>query len=127
MKTWEMIKELTENPNKKFICDDIITEVKRSSEIHITHNVTGKDFGACINDEWEEVKQSVDFMTAVHSGRRIKVEHKYVDKYLITDFEKYCEFEKYQHMKCVLKFLVEKFMPHIIREIIIDGNWYIED
>jgi hypothetical protein len=74
MKTWEMIKKLSENPKLR------ATNGKRT--IHIGKNKLGieliyDNYGGPIKyfpvgDEWELVKEPVDFMTAVNSGKKIK-------------------------------------------------------
>ena len=71
MKTWEMIKELTENPKKKFRLkgNNVVLEVV-DGEI----DLTDIDW-VLLDDEWEEVKEPVDFMTAIKSRKFVKVEH----------------------------------------------------
>ena len=67
LKTWEMIKELTENPNKEF--------VRKVDGLHIKTNEDGEliwDNGyqfMRLNHEWEEIKKPVDFMTAIQSEK----------------------------------------------------------
>src|SRR5699024_5598283 len=84
MRTWEMIRELTEHPEKEF---------KRVSDGLEIRNIYGKFKWAPgyaylgENDEWEEVKESVDFMTAVKSGKMINVKHELLvhHKYMFYD------------------------------------------
>lgn len=125
MRTWEMIKELTENPDKKF------RRVGEDRELYVgVYNnfvawegdyalETGEEpFEIYTDLEWEEVKQPVDFMTAIASGKRIKVEHDILPKGswvtklselagFIDDLSAYCSRD--------------------IREILLRGKWYIED
>jgi len=81
MKTWEMIKELTENPKKRF-------KYNTGSESGIVANVQGEIMviecsskphkpnelvlhrGFMIID-WELVREPVDFITAINSNRPI--------------------------------------------------------
>ncbi len=78
MKTWEMIKELTENPEKKFISKGQIGEgyvsVKNNAVVWLGKGQVGQSLtiNHLQSGEWEEVKEPVDFMTAVKSGKRIK-------------------------------------------------------
>lgn len=79
MKTWEMIKELTENPDKKF------RRVGEDRELYVgVYNnfvawegdyaleTGGEPFEIYTDLEWEEVKQPVDFMTAFQAFRKMK-------------------------------------------------------
>ena len=72
MITWEMIKKLTENPEKEF--------VRKSDGLHIKTNEDGElvwDNGyqfMRLNHEWEEIKKPVDFMTAIQSEKPMSVE-----------------------------------------------------
>lgn len=71
-------------------------------------------------EEWEEIKQPVDFLTAVGSGRRIKVEHELVQEcsyYLLNEF---CNMDE------VMKDL-ENYIDDDIRDIIVNGKWYVEN
>lgn len=80
MKTWEMIKELTENPDKRFKIkngkatvgisdsrlqwlDDEDVEAEFVLTELILHDM-----------EWEEVKEPVDFMTAFNALQKDKSE-----------------------------------------------------
>ena len=70
MKTWEMIKELTENPSKEF--------TRKSDGLHIKTNKYGEliwDSGyqfLRLHHDWEEIKKPVDFMTAFQAFRKMK-------------------------------------------------------
>ena len=76
MKTWEMIKELTENPHKKFksnkepdrhvfIQDGVL---KWQSGKEFTLNVNQNKFSGTLNQyEWEEVKQPVTWQEAIQA------------------------------------------------------------
>jgi len=78
MKTWEMLKELTENPNKRFRLpswdkDEFITGGGRDIVGHegqmyvLGHN--------CIDDGWEEVPTEVTWQEAIEAwanGKDIK-------------------------------------------------------
>ncbi len=79
MRVWEMIKELTENPDKKFICTNYDwlgveyphqlqhnTVACFGGKIHLDNaglSVLKLSF-ATMNAEWQEVIEPVDFLTA---------------------------------------------------------------
>lgn len=75
MKTWEMIKELTENQNKRFKNQygDVVgkgngqTDKKGFTDGVFYKNNTPCRYEVDLNDVWEEVKEPVDFMTAFNA------------------------------------------------------------
>ena len=77
MKFWEMIKELTENPEKKFKSQSGIL-VKVEDGVLTWQGVSGWKTSKAIvglglfDAEWEEVKEPVSFIEAVKTGKRIK-------------------------------------------------------
>ncbi len=115
MKTWEMIKELSENSKKKF---------KRKTDGLEIRSMCGRfnwEPGYTflgVNDEWEEVKEPVDFMTAIKSGRFIKVEHE-----LIT----HCRYSDYERLDLLMLDLADVYAESDLTEILENGKWYIED
>ena len=117
MKTWEMIKELSENPKKKF---------KRKTDGLEIRNMGGRFNWAAgytflgVNDEWEEVKEPVSPMEAIKSGKRIKVKHELLEQEIYNISEQYSELDD---IMCVLS---EYFQPDIA-DIFLNGEWYIED
>lgn len=115
-KTWEMIKELTENPHKEF--EKVSNGV--SSGLYARVNEHGKLFWGedysflNLSDTWEEVKEPVDFITAVDSGKAISVEYSGY---------------KYEKMD-LYELLHELGLEHdssLVRLFILYGAWYIED
>jgi len=74
MKTWEMIKTLTENPNLKFkkVGSDLIYYLKYNS-ISCTDGEISVKSGDIfdLKYDWELVREPVDFMTAINSGKPI--------------------------------------------------------
>ena len=114
MKTWEMIKELTENPGKGFkikgengivYASDLYSEGK--VELDQVDFIT-------IYDEWEEVKEPVTFMKAVESGKEFVIEHKRMDR-------------KKRTLRKFFKLLVEDYTIAEIQEILTQGKFYIEE
>lgn len=118
MKTWEMIKELTENPDKKFIRKGDPLEMSVDGLKYLRWE-SGHDY-INLKHEWEEIKEPVDFMTAVASGSRIRAEHDLVQEHPYYLLNYFCAMDE------VVRDLTEYFSEDI-REIIINGKWYIED
>ncbi len=114
MKTWEMIKKLTEYPNKEFKLkneDNIVYASDLHSEGKI--ELDQVDF-ITIYDEWEEVKEPVSFMEAVKSGKEISVEYSGASY-------------KELSLANMLYELQQDFSDKVIRQIILNGKFYIED
>lgn len=120
-KTWEMIKELTENPSKRFRdgLGDIVTTSKKTQRIvwEISEDIPRESDFIMFNYaknydnlhiEWEEVPESVDFMTAVNSGKQIKHE----------------EWEHYYELSVVLDLLIGTGNTNIADKI--NGKWLIK-
>ena len=85
MKTWQMIKELQENPKARFKnnrCEDnvsvhrdgFLTWDKKGTHYEMTFAGFSDCCSGNSDDDWEKVPEPVDFMTAVNSGRRIRNE-----------------------------------------------------
>lgn len=121
MKTWEMIKELTENPNKKFKLKGEENEIYTSDrEGKDGIDLIDIDF-ITIHDEWEEVKEPVSFMEAVKSDKRIRVEHKLVNDSDIGDLITFTPLD------CLICALGEEYNKYEVKDILLNGEWYIED
>ena len=88
MKNWEMVKELMENPKLTFknlrfggivgYREDgalaWIGGTEKNGEAFTIHWLPRGCVCGNWNDEWELVRESVDFMTAVNSDKRISSE-----------------------------------------------------
>ena len=81
MQTWEMVKELTENPTKEFERVGDRKTFKASPKIKgglvITHYVSDLHTSfECITltDDWELVRTPVNFLAATESGKDIRPE-----------------------------------------------------
>lgn len=117
MKTWQMIKELTENPEKEFI--RVGDPLKISVDyLNYLRWKPGHDH-INLEHEWKEVKQPVTFMEAVESRKCIKVEHE-----LIKSLYYY---EDYQRIDFLMLELADDFTGSEFAEILENGKWYIED
>ena len=128
MKTWEMIKELTENPDKRFKIkngkatvgisdsrlqwlDDEDVEVEFVFTEFILHDT-----------EWEEVKEPVDFIEVL---KRIKDSDGDIRLMLINDLY---EVEiKNKTFDKVLYHLSIDYLDTDIADILLNGKWYIEE
>ena len=127
MKTWEMIKELTANPDKEFIShmkkgsrDVLKTKsingaIRFSNEEDKWHEVL---IGVDLDREWEEVKKPVHFMTAIKSGRKIRVEHALIS----GNFSR-----NYKWLGQILERFTWDFSDYEIVDIIQNGKWYISE
>ena len=112
MKTWEMIKELTENPEKKFkrVGDEL--EVSLDSDNSLLWKSGHAPFN--INHVWKEVKEPVDFMTAFKAWyddkKTIIVETEFKGEVIMASIFEGCN--EYAEFGAGL---------------IAEGKWYIED
>lgn len=127
MEIWEVIKELTENPSKRFQAifhEGVIWEVCKHENGSIECIYGKGDLGECrgvlglgkieMEAKWEEVKEPVDFMTAFKAfreGKTIYVKDGELSGGKFTYFPK----EPYENHRCFSE------------EDIANGEWYIED
>lgn len=117
MKTWEMIKEITEHPEKEFY-DKYEPE---AGKIYfdgkaIRWQDTAEPLKLILLDQgnWEEVRQ-LDFMTAMEEIKdEISVEYDGV----VVEFKKIDE---------MFYFLGKHYTDTFIRSLILNGKWYIEE
>ena len=129
MKTWEMIKELTENPSKKFMCKSGPRKGRtvgfdgRSIDWHDEYrtNEFEKSYfsiKSTLNWEWEEVKEPVDFMAAVKSGKRFKLINKDDAEGVLT---------RYMDLNTFMDTLSSMWSKELSKAILTEGKFYIED
>ena len=125
MKLWEVIKELTENKDKKFVFDNgdrIYTmSIDRSCGSKYFHLSAINDKGAdiseldsgefdgnfTVNDDWQEVKQPVTWQEAIQEfakGKKVTA--------------------KFNNQEWTLGALIE--LPEYLNRAITNGKWYIE-
>ena len=125
MKLWEVIKELTENKDKKFVFDNgdrIYTmSIDRSCGSKYFHLSAINDKGAdiseldsgefdgnfTVNDDWQEVKQPVTWQEAIQEfakGKKVTA--------------------KFNNQEWTLRTLIE--LPEYLNRAITNGTWYIE-
>lgn len=126
MKTWEMLKIISENKGKELQFKLVSDHLNGASENEKTIIVgsfgtikyaSGQLFTVFHNVihewEWEKVKQSVDFITAITSERRIK------PAYGNYEYD-FIEFWLFRMSK------ENSFFARNRKEMV-QGKWYIED
>lgn len=117
MKTWEMIKSLTDNPNSKF------KRIQDGRIFYQGNNGTlfrepGFVEGISPDDEWELVHEPVNFMTAIKAfdeGKKITCKD--------TQFGT----RSYIRKSSMCRHLVDNTDLPITPDEILEGKWYIED
>lgn len=115
METWQMIKELTENPGKKFISDkgqngnEMTAERLQQNIIFKYTNKYVEVDRIAITREWEEVKQPVDFITAFNA-----LQHDRKNIYCILNGKKHL-----YEGNCTGTFTFRE-------DRIAEGEWYVE-
>ncbi len=136
MKTWEMIKELTENPEKEFASRAVgifaeqkaymIIDEYGEPTIRIVNVETGNSIRSHhISREWgeiKEIKEPVSFMEAIESSKRIMVRHELIKSEYVKELS-----EKYHMMPIIMYKLSGEFSTKGLSDIILNGKWYIED
>ncbi len=135
-KTWEVIKMLNENKNMQFTrpqwIGTKITYIKTKEKEGIGFTEEGNFWDRVENqktrfeigtymlyDDWILVQQPVDFMTAVKSGKWIRVEHELLRTYTV--------YKDYSDIKYLLDLLVDIFDEKEIRKVLTEGKFYIEE
>ncbi len=134
LKTWEMIRELSKNPKKKF---------KRKTDGLEIRNMCGRfnwEPGYTflgVNDEWEEVQKPVNFMEVIRNDKgNVLVVHNYidgikniedVDDSLMAHTLRRLQNGKYTDFANIMYTLGFIFGTYQLKEIIKNGQWYIQD
>ena len=126
MRTWEMIKELMENPNKEF---SIKLRISQIAYVSVSGNVRIRNINReskpleltrqILDEKWEEVRRPVDFMTvakAVKEGKEVGLKY---DGFSLG-------FTKWE-LRDLLIDLGQNYEDEDLAEIILKGKWYIED
>ena len=152
MKTWEMIKELTENPQKEFkgvarfdwdnfeyskivfktkiVDGNLITEatyyVGRDEILNGNKIINGilTDTLEVLSADWTEIKKKpVDFITAIESGCKLKVEHPFIRE----EYEKEQFSNHYKYFTELFEIFGKSWDEHDVRKVLLEGNWYIDN
>lgn len=133
MKTWEMVRELMENPYKEFISGRGIGLMKAYTEGNVLifkYNDPGMDdvIGIDFTRRWQEVKEPVSFIEAVESGKNVRVRHDIINDLVLEENDFFREYyNKYVPISILLHNIANYFISdEEIRDIILNGEWYIE-
>lgn len=141
MKTWKMIKELAENPSKRFksnLYNKELLALIKNNKLYIQNEKGVEMTNIDMSREWEEVKQPVDFMTAVKSGKKVRVEHKYIKDLCNEIYSREdCAYDynllnainegEHRDLVGLLSAICDHALNGDIQEIILNGNWYIQE
>ncbi|CAK7069613.1 hypothetical protein [Tissierella sp.] len=120
MKTWEMIKELTENPKKKFKNKNIPYIVVACNSINLLVNEEGNYINVPFDAEWEEVKEPVSFIQVLE-----RVKNNLSTRITLHD-EARERIYAIRSLSGILRDLDEEFDSKEISKILLEGKWYIE-
>jgi len=117
-----MLEILAKYPEKKFnnkilgqveLYEGTLVWLSNMEEVIMSNTV--------LKMEWEEVKEPVDFMTALRSGKKVMIKHHDLDGEL-----NYMT-ETYNDINDVMYNISNYFTAEGVREIFLNGEWYIED
>ena len=128
MKTWEMIKELTENPNKKFKAinsnypndgTSILTSVINGDIVFEKENI-GTLTMISLETIYKEVKEPVNFMEVLE-----RVSNNLHTRITLHDEARERTYAV-RSLSGILRDLDEEFDSREIAKILLEGKWYIE-
>lgn len=123
MKTWEMIKELTENPSKIFkaLGNEHLRVWVDGSTITFLNTSQSCDYYPSTKWEWEEVKEPVTFIEVLEQVKN--------DNLMIVSF-KHKELT-FDYARCTLDYVLSNlskfYESDVIARLLLEGKWYIED
>jgi hypothetical protein len=124
MKTWEMIKELTENPSKEFQIKNAkaVVGVNDGKLQWIKDNVDFVIGEVALYDlEWEEVRKPIGFVELLE---RISKEGD-----ITVDFEDYMDEHNFKDANLgeVLLHLSKEFTGDCLAETLLKSKWYVKE
>lgn len=128
METWKMIKELTENPDKKFMyitAGEIGTVENIGGAILLTEingreeNKALKLHSGFMKQDWQEVKEPVEFAEVLKNRDVFSVEHEFISKSNLGEVFKNMYLDEF------LVQLNRHFSNDGIRKILLEGKFYI--
>jgi len=121
MKTWEMIKKLTESPEKEFkSTNGIIATAEEEGYLNLKGSIYKGNYNF-LGLEWEEVKKPVDFITAVESRKMIKIVHPEITANRLSNIK------NYNHLDDILYLISREFTNPKLSEILLNAEFYIMD
>jgi len=117
MKSDEVIKKLTDNAKQTFVNEYGIRVTNLGGFIV---QANGEEFTFNVGYEWEEVLESVTFMEAINSGKRIKP----IDRELFHEVDEMLKELSTKH-KEMLKELSTKHKE--VLKAVMNGKWDVEE
>lgn len=126
LKTWEMIKNLSENPNKKFISnytkDSYYIAEVNNEILSIVDSYNNKPIILIsLKREWEEVKKPVSFMDILIQAKKDNAK-----LFTIKNPAHDVNFTK-QPLHFILSYLSTTCTDDLLADILLNSVWYIED
>lgn len=137
-KLWEVIKMMAEDKSKVFRCLDLENEFMWKDDYLLFKN--GRELilnSHAMNYEWEEIqRKTITFDEALESGKRVRCEHEFIEKNdlgtntdeeMLNKYLKAYREGKFLFITDMLFVLSWIISPDIIKEVIKEGKWYLED
>lgn len=112
MKTWEMMQPSGKKFRRK--SDGFVIEIASDGTLYWD---SGHRF-LNINDEWEEVKEPVDFMEVVKSGKKFKLINEDDTEGILT---------RYMDLNKFMRTLSNLHSKELSVAVLTEGEFYIED
>ena len=119
---------------REYSFEEVIANIKEgetykcTSDIYIIQTIHRNEIGLKINNyeplercgtndiqRFVKIKTPVSFNDILHSDKRCRVEHELLS------------IEDYFYLRDILSYLSEHFNSELIRKIILEGKWYIEE
>lgn len=131
MKTYELdeaIKMLKENPKLSFqtqtMGDKSILYRDKEGVLRCENKRNRTESHIYFNEKWELIQQPISFMEAVKSEKRVKLEH-----VILTKLTKCREttLKEYKSLPDLMYLLGRELLSEELREVILNGKWYIEE
>lgn len=120
--TWEVYKP--ENKGKKFkrLKDNEVYEFIDGCLSPVNGREGDEYDTISVEDKWVLVQEhkQVEFMDAVKSGKRVRVEHEYIEN------QENKHYKNYQNLWELFSNLVQDFCSEGIQDIVLNGTWYVE-
>lgn len=143
LKTIDILARAKELTGKKFKCTKSLIDrdlVGKVVEIELFGNGQELYYGLKRNnhkvsdltgfEEWEEVQEPVSFIEAVESNKLVRAEHPFIqsaiEDNLFTDFTRDV-LRDGTSLKELLKILSDILPEDKLREVILNGKWYIKE
>ncbi len=143
LKTIDILARAKELTGKKFKCTKSIVNTSlqgKTAILELFQNSGELYYGLTIGnykvsdltgfEEWEEVQEPVSFIEAVESNKLVRAEHPFIqsaiEDNLFTDFTRDV-LRDGTSLKELLKILSDILPEDKLREVILNGKWYIKE